>query len=163
MPVWGHTGGQSRDALRRLLDQQSRVLAAQLLQVWQICQQLGPEYRVDCIAEEYKVTAARIAPDSAFAPMRQVLTQAAATLERAVEAQRDRRQPRVSAVVGTRRTAPITPVRPEAAAVVNTAAARIVEEAGLTLLRSVPDEDVRAASFQRIASAFDDTAVLLRS
>lgn len=148
---------------------EAEAIAQRLEQAWDLCRRLKPAFQVDCLAEEYKVTAASIPRSSQFAATRTVLTNAAAQLESVVAQRRDTAQPAARVRVPASRTAPerisapITPVRPEATRAVELAAAQIVQNAAVTLLRSVPDTDPRQANFQRISLAFEETAVLLRS
>lgn len=159
----GESGRRDTGGSAVRVSAEAERLARRLDAAWALCRRLPAGYEVDCIAEEYKATAAAISRTSELAATRAVLVDAAARLDRLVETRRDPARPQVRASTRSRGTTPITPVRPQDAAAVRRAAAEIVASAGLTLLRSVPADDPRAASFQRVASAFDDTAVLLRS
>jgi hypothetical protein len=132
------------------------------------CGLLPEDYRASCLVAEYRALVGRIPPgryDPARAVMietyRRIEALAAPALEPARPAVRVEIRPR--GTLPARRTPPIVPVRRASAAAINAAAAAVLDAAELTLLRSVPDADPRAASFQRIAAAFGDNAVLLRS
>lgn len=166
----GTSGGASGGRVWRDNPREARQIAGWVDDAWDLCRTLPDSYQTDCLAGEYRTIAARLPRNGAFtAQTKAALDLAVRGLEAAARPARDRSQPRIRANVPRRRgvparqTASIEPVRVEAAAQVNIRAAQAITAAGAQLLRSVPDDDPRAASFKRIAAAFGDTAVLLRS
>ncbi|HDR29678.1 hypothetical protein [Rhodovulum sp.] len=103
-------------------------------------------------------------PRGDYRDAKNALTQAACDLGTLAAANRDRTQPQIRLRQPSGETTPaLTPVRPEALASVNAAAAQILEEAETRLLRSAESSARRMVHYQRIAAAVGSAKVLLRS
>ncbi|MCO8144974.1 hypothetical protein NHN26_07025 [Rhodovulum tesquicola] len=129
-----------------------------------ICRQVpGPEYTVDCLSKALGRIAAKM-PRGDYQDAKNALAQAARDLGALAAANRDRTQPQIRLRQPSGETTPaLTPVRPEALASVNAAAAQILEEAETRLLRSAESSARRMVHYQRIAAAVGSAKVLLRS
>lgn len=132
------------------------------------CGKINQPYRIDCIASEYRDLAGRLPRRGDYAEARAALDDVASQLERIARNNRDRRQSRIKVNVNRVGAPPaqsraLSAVRPDRLQGANQQAQQAIEQGRLTLLRSAPPGDPRRAHYQRIASAFDDAAVLLRS
>ncbi|GAA0293660.1 hypothetical protein [Rhodovulum strictum] len=129
-----------------------------------LCSQIQrPEYIVDCLSQSLGSIAAKM-PRGDYQDARNVLAQAARELGALAAANRDREQPRIRLRLPSGETTPpLSPVRREALAATNAAAAQILEEAETRLLRSAEGSERRMVHYQRIAAAVGSTKVLLRS
>lgn len=149
--------------------QATDLIVARLRGTEEICGKLPGAYRIDCIAVEFRDLADKLPRSGDYAEAQAVLDQVAGQLSQIARSSRDRGQPRVSVRVqrpGSRtveRTDAIQAVRPDREAQAAAAAAQAIDRAQVTLLRSVPANDPRQVHYQRIAAAFDGSAVLLRS
>lgn len=123
------------------------------------CGKLPNRYRVDCIQQNYETLRDALPRNGDYAAARSALSTVSRELDKIARQNRDRSQPRVR-IAGGSRSQSFTAVRDEAAL---RQAAAVVEKAKQQLLRSVPRNDPRYAHYVRIAAAFDDAAVLLRS
>lgn len=126
------------------------------------CGRIPDRYRLDCVQQSYEALADTLPRKGDYARVQDALSEVARQLSRIERDSRDRGQPRVALrrADGGRSDRSFTATRPGAA---TDRAAAAVLEARTTLLRSVAASDPRQAHFQRIAAAFDETAVLLRS
>lgn len=128
------------------------------------CRTLDSSYQIDCVSQQLKATADRIAGEGAYGPVNRILNDAARDLARIARQDRDTAQPRVS--VQHRDQSGIrtySAVRRDSVARSKAAAARVIEQAQTLLLRSAANSANRRSHFQRIAAAMDSGKVLLRS
>lgn len=140
-------------------DQACRVLA----------QRFGRNYVIDCIAKGYRDLARRLPAEGAYDEVRAALDTVASELEQISQAATDRRKARQTLQLPARRGLPsrslrnITAVEGSAFNEAAQAASQVLQEGKLVLLRSTPINDPRRVHFERVADAFDGSAVLLRS
>jgi len=131
------------------------------------CAPVGSEYRVDCIASELEVVAARLPESGDYNEARLILKDAAQELNKLSRQNVDRTKPRVRVKLppesGRSTTQALAAVKPEAVASVNEAAIEVLENATTVLLRSAENSANRAVHYQQIAQAVDSNKVLLRS
>lgn len=133
------------------------------------CQRLDKAYRAACIYTEYSAIAKDIQDSAALAPVARVLRTTADTVRSEARSAQDATVPRVRVTLPSTQTlvprtsAPLIPVATARISEVNANAAEAIQTAAIQLLRSVPPEDPQRANFVRIASAFNESSVLLRS
>lgn len=121
---------------------------------------------VDCLADRLDRVANDIPEGTDYEEVRNVLAQTSQDLAQLARSNRDpgRSRARVSTTDKSRKSSrALVPVRPEAQAQVNAAAAAILDEAVTVLLRSAASEKKRSGQYAQIASAIDSNKVLLRS
>lgn len=122
----------------------------------------NPAYNVDCLSYQFWLTAQSMPRTGGYADARKILLDASDKLHALAMANRDRSKPVARANVGGKRTSrPLTPVTNVAA--VNAAAAAIVQDTNLVLLRSSSGSNQRRLAYVQIAAVVNSTKVLLRS
>ncbi|WP_264212922.1 hypothetical protein [Leisingera thetidis] len=123
--------------------------------------------QVDCLSERLETAAGSIPEGTDYDEVRGVLQDTSQRLKRLARQNRDpdRRRVTVSSATdpGERTARPLTPVSASSQAAVNREAARILEEAATTLLRSAETAQRRQTQYAQIAAAIDSNKVLLRS
>jgi len=150
-------------------NQTTLLIQRRLLQADDSCGFLPRSYRIDCVAVEFRDLAERLPRRGDYAAVQSALDRAARELETIARQSRDRNARRIATRVQRVgdpqpvQTRPLRAVRPDALAAAQSKASQAIRRAEVTLLRSVSDGDPRQVHFQRIAAAFNDTAVLLRS
>lgn len=149
-------------------DGQTAQIVTQLERIQQICEFMGDEYRLACIATTYRELADDIPANGDYAVARETILNAARELDTLVRSNRDRQKPalraRLRAPSGQSvQTPPIAAVRADRAVQLNRQASNILEEAETVLLRSARSDATRAIHYQRIAAAVGSNKVLLRS
>ncbi|TCM76983.1 hypothetical protein [Rhodovulum steppense] len=145
-------------------DEVTELIIRDFAEARAICNRVPhPEYTVDCLSQALGRIAAKM-PRGDYERAKTVLEQAARDLGALASANRDRTRPQIRLRQPSGETTPpISPVRRDALAEVNAAAAQILEEAETRLLRSAEGSARRMVHYQRIAAAVGSTKVLLRS
>jgi hypothetical protein len=136
----------------------TRLFAAVVDESDEECERLPGAYRIDCVRQGFDALAEALPKRGDYAAVRVALDETSRQLARIAREERARGQPRVRAQGGTRGY-----VATGGGAAASQRAANAVLIAREQLLRSVPEGDPRHVHMQRIAAAFDGTAVLLRS
>ncbi len=124
-------------------------------------------YRLDCLRISYIELARSMPATGDYLPVREALLTAADQLDRIIAGNLDPAAPTIRPREGGRdrapRLAPVRAVAPDRIAAANAAAADIVSEASLLILRSGKDPKRRSAHYIEIAAAVDNNVILLRS
>lgn len=142
-------------------DQATQLIALSLQFRSQDCRGLPTEFRLDCIGTAHGLLAGALPRSGDYAQAKAALDTVSRELGRIARASRDRSKRPValrspSGLRGNR----IGAIRqPE----LNRSASQVIEGERTKLLRSVPSADPRHVHYVRIAAAFRDNAVLLRS
>jgi hypothetical protein len=121
-----------------------------------LCGQVPLEYRPDCLAQAFRLTANLAQANSEYVGAAIALNSASRDISRLVSQNADPAAPRVRSQGRTYRA-----VRPEAAPAVNAQVEAIITETETRLLRSTGS--VGQAHYQRIAQAVGSTKRILRS
>lgn len=124
----------------------------------QKCARLPREFRVNCLQQGYEDLARGLPKRGDYGDVQKILGEVSRELAKIERANRDRKRGKVR-LPNTKRSRKYSATRSAALQQAEDA----IERAKAKLLRSVPPSDPRAVHYQRIASAFDDAAVLLRS
>jgi hypothetical protein len=144
------------------------TVATELAQANDTCgDKVDSRYKIDCLRQSYLKLARAIPRGSDYEPVKAALIDAAAKLDRIVTDNLDPAaptiRPRDRGKDRTPRLPPVRAVAPERLAAANAAAAAVVQETGLLILRSGRDPKRRNVHYQEIAAAVDSNIVLLRS
>lgn len=148
--------------------QRTTQIVNQLNQIQQICEFMGDEYKLSCIASTYRQLAEDVPANGDYAETREVLLDTARKLDTLLRNNLDRQKPALQARIRTETgqsvpTPPMRAVQASRAPQLNQQASNIVAEAETVLLRSASSDATRAIHFQRIAAAVGSNKVLLRS
>lgn len=147
----------------------TNIIIARLQGAEDRCGRLPGAYLIDCLAGEVQDLADKLPRQGDYAEAQQILDRVAGELDQIARSNRDRRQPRLTVRAqragerGVSQSQPIEAVRADRLERAEAQATQAIQRAQVTLLRSVASGDPRQVHYQRIASAFDDAAVLLRS
>ncbi|MGB8621563.1 MAG: hypothetical protein WCD16_01980 [Paracoccaceae bacterium] len=149
-------------------DRTTGEIVAQLEGVKGFCENVAPEYRVDCLSERLKNVARTLPTQGDYDTVRRALNVASLKLNRLSRQNRSKDLPRAPARVTeggttTSTARDLTPVSTDAVERTNQAASAILQEAETKLLRSSENSTRRKIQFQRIADAIGSNKVLLRS
>ena len=164
-------GGQAGTIQRRaqvVSAAATQDITAALQEAYLICSSLEDgSYAPDCVRDRIETLAASLPSTGDYAPVKEVLEQAAQKLDGVVRRNRAPAKPRASVrtvVRGTPvQTAPLRPVRAEAVETALESTVAILDEAQTQLLRSSANSDRRQVHYQNIATAIGSNKILLRS
>jgi hypothetical protein len=128
---------------------------------------VAPVYAIDCLRRAYLDLAAKIPPAGDYKPIRDALLSAADGLDAIVTANLDETAPTIRPREKGRplggRLQPVRAVAADRLAAANADAAKVIEAAGLLILRSGEVPKRRTAHYQRVAEAMESNMILLRS
>ncbi|MGV8987064.1 MAG: hypothetical protein ACOH2H_12365 [Cypionkella sp.] len=142
---------------------QTAVYVAALSDGTSFCQAMrNPAYNVDCLSDQMEMAAKAMAETGGYAEARKALMDGSARLHALAMANRVYGKPAALAKIGGKKSSRLlTPVANPAA--VNAAAAAIVEDTKLVLLRSSSGSNQRRLAYSQIAAVMNSTKFLLRS
>jgi len=145
----------------------TNAIVLQLKEGAALCGKTPQAYRIDCLSQNYRETAKKLASRGDYGEARTVLLETAEKLDALVQSNRDSTKPRIRVKTksGGRKvqTRALTPVKPQRVAALKRQAVPILKEAETKLLRSASSNASNSIHYQRIAAAVSSNKVLLRS
>ncbi|MBC2836453.1 hypothetical protein H7F16_13115 [Gemmobacter straminiformis] len=132
------------------------------------CDTFQIQYRVYCLANQYKALAQQLPSGGQYFEMKRILNDTADQLRALADENADAEAPQARVTDVPRRApavarAPLPAIRADRVEATAAAATVILQNAQILLIRSVEDSEARYAAYQTVASGMDNSMLLLRS
>lgn len=132
------------------------------------CDGFQIQYRVYCLANQYKALAQQLPSGGQYYEMKRILNDTADQLRALADENADAEAPQARVTGAPRRApavarAPLPAIRADRVEATAAAATVILQNAQILLIRSVEDSEARYAAYQTVASGMDNSMLLLRS